>query len=671
MTNEYKYRISDAVVAQHRHATCVRLAAALAHGVAHLHAGLSALKPSMHRAGGCVFGALALALLLLPGALHAQELITERAWYEDKTGVLDWASTRREVFVPFDGALTQGVGTTPLWVRLRIDPQAQSDTRRSNPDDTLILRVWPTVLDQVMLFDPLDPQLGPRLAGDRYAWSEAEYPSLSLAFRIPRGNEPRYVWLRIETESTRRVAVDLQTLDVLWMIEVRQQLIFSVYLGLMLLFLSVALVHLLMDPDRLVSAFAWRQSFGLLFGMGYLRIALDGWVPALWSNHIFNALLFLAVLTGVWFEYVFFSELHPPNWARYLIKGTLAVLLGLTLLMLVGFSAALSLLLLALLVLPVLGLVITLQIPSPTPEDQGLRSLLPRALLVAIYAARALLMLASVVPALGLFETTQMPLSSLMLQQILLGSIMVIVLYFRAKRHLHVKMEFDTQLAVAREQVSRERAHREEHHNLLAMLAHELKTPLAAMKILVSLRNKPPNANATLHRMLSDMNQVIERCLQSVRTHEPALALQTQEIDVSQCMRLALARTAEVDRIEVTCPARLSWNTDAQVFQMVVCNLLDNAMKYSPAGSSVQLGVETTDTPMKALRLWVENAEGSAGVPDPDKVFEKYYRNPLASRHSGSGLGLYLARAFVKALGGKVHCATENHRVRFEVWLPN
>jgi len=618
--------------------------------------------------------AMVVLLWLLPIPVHAQDLITERAWHEDKTGALDWQSAGQEAFVPFEGALTQGFGRDPLWLRLRIDPQVNAAGGLWDPDEVLVLRVWPPLLDHVALFDPRDPRPTPRIAGDIHAWGAAEYPSLSFAFRIPRGEAPRYVWLRIETQSTRRVHVDVQTLEALWKVEFRQQLIFSVYLGVMLLFFGFAVIHWIMEPDRLVSAFALRQGFGLFFGltyMGYLRVALDGWLPAPWIDDIGNVLLFLAVLTGVWFEYVFLSELNPPSWARDLMRVIMVLLSIVMVLMLARFQVVMNFLFVILATLPLLGLFIALAIRPSTSEDGGIDPLLPRWVLVATYVARLVLMMLAVVPTLGLFETTEMPLSSVMLQQVLVGSLMVAVLYVRAKRQIRSRAQAVTQLAMAREHVSRERAHHEEHQKLLAMLAHELKTPLAAMKMLVSLRTTPPNANATLHRMLADMNSVIERCLQSVRTHEPTLALQPQEVDVPLFVRLALARTADADRIEVTCPARLSWHTDAQVFQMVMGNLLDNAMKYSPAGSPVQFGVETTDAPRRTLRLWVENEEGPAGVPDPAQVFEKYYRNPLARRHSGSGLGLYLTQVFVKALGGSVQCIASNGRVRFELCLPS
>ncbi|MFW2357555.1 ATP-binding protein, partial [Hydrogenophaga sp.] len=555
-----------------------------------------------------------------------------------------------------------------------IDPQADKGGGAWDPEETLVLRVWPTLLDEVALFDPLDPSLRPRLSGDKRAWSESEYPSLSFAFRIPRGEEPRHVWLRIETQSTRRVHVDLHTLESLWKVETRQQLVFSVYLGAMLLFLGFAVLNWFVEPDRLVSAFLMRQASALAFGLsylGYLRIALDGWIPVLWINDIGNVLLFLAVLTGVWFEYVFLSELNLPRWARLFMRTILTVLSCLMLLVLARVQLALDLLFLTLALLPVAGLLIALTLTPSGAQDEGVQPLLPRSVLVVTYAVRVVLMSLAVVPTLGLFETTAMPLSSVMLQQLLVGLLMAAVLYVRTKRHILKRTHAVTQLAIAQEHASRERAHREEHQKLLAMLAHELKTPLAAMKMLVSLRTTPPNANATLHRMLADMNHVIERCLQSVRTHEPTLALQLQVIDVPLCVRLTLARTADPDRIEVTCPALLNWHTDAQVFQMVMGNLLDNAMKYSPVGSVVQLGVETTEAPQRGLRLWVENEEGAAGAPDLAQVFEKYYRNPLARRHSGSGLGLYLTQVFVKALGGSVECSVANRRVRFELWLPN
>lgn len=113
-------------------------------------------------------------MLMFPIPLHAQDLIAERAWHEDMTGTLDWESAGSEAFVPFEGALTQGFGRAPLWLRLRIDPQANAAGGKWDPDEVLVLRVWPTLLDHVELFDPRDLRPTPRIAGGKHAWGAAE-----------------------------------------------------------------------------------------------------------------------------------------------------------------------------------------------------------------------------------------------------------------------------------------------------------------------------------------------------------------------------------------------------------------------------------------------------------------------------------------------------------------
>lgn len=619
------------------------------------------------------FAALAF-LLVLPLPVRAEGVVIERSWYEDRTGTLDWAAVRTRPFEPFNGVLTGGFGKSPLWIRLRIDPGAAGQSA-VDPNEPLILRVLPTVLDHVELFDPLDVRSTPRMSGDMHPWSQAEYPSLSLAFRIPRGEQPRDVWLRIQSEGTRRVQVEVASFGDTWRIDNRQNIGFSLFLGVMMLFLGFAVIYWIMAPELLLAVFAAKQFFGLVFAlvyMGHFRMLLDGWVPGPWVNQIGLGVLFLFVLTGTWFEILFLRELKPKRWIRRLMWGFLATIPALALLLLLGWvQLALNLLFLTLSLLPLLGLFIVLMVRYPRPAQTGLHPLLPKAVLVLTYVARAVLMLLSVLPALGLFETTDLPFTIVMLQHVLAGLVVVAVLQLRARRQFRARARAVTQLAIARDHTLQERAHREEQQKLLAMLAHELKTPLAAMKMLVSLRTPPPDASTTLHRMLADMNNVIERCLQSVRIQEPALVVHAQDIDVALKLRLSLIRVAHPERIEVICPSGLQWNTDPQVLQMVVGNLLDNALKYSPAGSPVVLSAERMDGPTGALRLWVENEEGHAGVPDPAHVFEKYYRNPLARRHSGSGLGLYLTQVFVKALGGSIRCVVSSRRVRFELCLPS
>jgi signal transduction histidine kinase len=92
---------------------------------------------------------------------------------------------------------------------------------------------------------------------------------------------------------------------------------------------------------------------------------------------------------------------------------------------------------------------------------------------------------------------------------------------------------------------------------------------------------------------------------------------------------------------------------DEAQLRQVLDNLLDNAIKYSPTGGDVHLGVEAAD---RAVRFSV--ADGGLGIPpaEQDRIFEKFYRlDPdMTGGVGGTGLGLYIARELVRRVGGKI-----------------
>jgi signal transduction histidine kinase len=73
---------------------------------------------------------------------------------------------------------------------------------------------------------------------------------------------------------------------------------------------------------------------------------------------------------------------------------------------------------------------------------------------------------------------------------------------------------------------------------------------------------------------------------------------------------------------------------------------------------------------MPGLQISVQNFPGVAGLPDPKKIFEKYYRSPGAHRQTGSGLGLYLVHSFSALLGGHVTYEVAQEQARFTLWIP-
>ena len=96
-------------------------------------------------------------------------------------------------------------------------------------------------------------------------------------------------------------------------------------------------------------------------------------------------------------------------------------------------------------------------------------------------------------------------------------------------------------------------------------------------------------------------------------------------------------------------------------------NLIENACKYGASESPVQVKLEAHNS---QACVEVSNLVSPSDWPDPDKVFDKYYRSPHARRQAGTGLGLYLAKNLMQVLGGNIKYCPQAAQVRFVVSLP-
>ncbi len=227
---------------------------------------------------------------------------------------------------------------------------------------------------------------------------------------------------------------------------------------------------------------------------------------------------------------------------------------------------------------------------------------------------------------------------------------------YRALRDSQTKAEREARL---------ERETRVQQGKFLAMLAHELRTSLSVLKMAVGQQPMAPKSIASAGRAMEAMGEIIERSIQVEQLADHRLLLEVMPCDVAGLIEAAVADRAGPERFHLRLEVRPTHYTDSKLLRVIVANLIDNAIKYGDP--SVLVEVVLTDA--EGLRLRVCNAVGPGGLPDAQQIFQKYYRAPQAHEITGSGLGLHIAHAMARLLGGELRYLAASDRVCFELRL--
>jgi signal transduction histidine kinase len=294
---------------------------------------------------------------------------------------------------------------------------------------------------------------------------------------------------------------------------------------------------------------------------------------------------------------------------------------------------------------------------------------LSRRLVLLFYTALLLMLALAALPALGVVHGSEVALYIVQAHGLVTAFLVLLLLQYRA--HVIGQQQRHVALALERSelQVQQEREIRTEQEKLLAMLAHELKTPLATMHMRL-------DANASggreIKQAIRDMNGVIERCQQTLQLSDRQLSPHPEMLDMVSLVRDAVSACASPQRVQLQAPPQLLVRSDRQLWFIVLNNLLENACKYAAPDAPIALHLDTLADAAGArlMQLEVANAPGKADWPDASQVFEKYYRSPHARRQAGTGLGLYLVRNLVQVMGGRIDYVPTAQTVRFVLQLP-
>ena len=228
----------------------------------------------------------------------------------------------------------------------------------------------------------------------------------------------------------------------------------------------------------------------------------------------------------------------------------------------------------------------------------------------------------------------------------------------------------------------------EEHDSFINAVTHELKTPIASIRLyLETLQSREVSdvqRREFYNIMLADadrLHNTVDQVLKAgvLREKKGAPGARSAVVDVAalarECAELAALRHHLVPaavELQIQQGASLLVRGDAEELRTVLANLLDNAVKYS--GSQVRIIVAVVSPSPQSV--WVRVIDRGVGIPKRQlkRIFNRFYRvQPLGVKAvKGTGLGLYIVRAIARAHGGRVfaHSEGEGHGATFTLELP-
>jgi two-component system sensor histidine kinase KdpD len=205
---------------------------------------------------------------------------------------------------------------------------------------------------------------------------------------------------------------------------------------------------------------------------------------------------------------------------------------------------------------------------------------------------------------------------------------------------------------------------------LLNSISHDLRTPLVSITgALSSLEESSPALDEEVRRSLIEtareeaerLNRLVGNLLDITRLEADVMHLHREACDVQELIGSSLEQVGtplKNRQVKVVIPAKLPLvNLDFVLFSRVLVNVIDNALKYSPADMPIDIRARVSD---HSLEITI--ADRGEGIPkeDLEHIFDKFYRVQRPYNVSGTGLGLSISKGIVEAHGGTIKA--ENRR---------
>ncbi len=595
-------------------------------------------------------------------------LVIEPALYVDATRSLGVEEVSRQVFKPFNLLLNRSFEPTTRWLKFKV----QIPAGQQSP---LVLVVGPYFLAELELYYEERGRWIKQLGGAKHPARQLNCSVGHHCFMLPdSGANQRTYFLRIHTLNGFFVSTKVIAFDSLVNETGSQSLLSGVQIGILLALIGWSAFYFMRERILAVGWFCLTQLCTLILycfsnGIIWREFVLES--PDSYPI-ILTTILCLRLIFATCLCLELSRRWQSRSWIRYYCLLWIAFWFGQISLTVLGQIKPYMLLMnwIFLFTAPyffAIAIYQSEQFSRPIRLVWTIGSLLVGILMGAdavLLMTDSDLSLLTLIPGAGASVLVALAIYSLLLD------------YSKMQREQLLQTMFE--LNMLKVQSDYEQLQLKERSTLIDMLSHELKNPLATMRMalgsLTSIFGRAEQSVelserfSSMTQSIDNMTQVIDRVGQVDAIDQKNFVLRFEKLAVLETIENLPLFVKHSGRVKILALREVNTQTDRLLFVTIINNLIDNAIKYSSCASLIEVKVSVVST--NKLLCTVSNDVEQNHEPDPTALFTRYYRGLYSHDKPGTGLGLVLIKSLCEILKGSVSYKFEDNRVCFFIELP-
>lgn len=614
--------------------------------------------------------------------MSAMAATFKQGFYIDPTDSLTVNEVSQQPFRHYKDNLHLGFIDGSVWVKIDIDTYTTQTDRAQKINEDQVLILSPFVLEKITVYEPFNQ-----------GWKTQSGGSLaSLASRIcPYGmhcfiltNEenvaPKMVFIKIKHTGYLTLKSEITSISALATITAvyTESITFAQSIALSLFIVSLVLI--LIDRSLFIVIYSVMQLSIFLYivfasGKMYLFFPLTSVENFSYLNYQFvNLRIFLIIFLG----YAFTKNYAPPNTYKQMIYLLLAC--SIFAFFLIAFDH---------MRLGIYLYVITIALNLPV-QFYGLQKSINMPINIQRLLKTSYLVFTSVViyGYINIFTGSEtltdrgaefIFFTNYRLNGLAFGVVVFLVLIFKYydEKIKSILREKDLQIDVETSRINNEKL--KERQTLIDILTHELKNPLTTLRFATyslnqklasdsETQSRTHRINATLDRMDQMINQVANsNKIDRFQIEQSPIEVNAKTL-ITQIIEDLLPSDVPLQRqFDMSVPEKMFFFGNTQMLVLIIENLISNALKYSKPNTLISIHGHQDH---EASLLSVSNQFPDNAKPDPDKLFERYYRHDAFQPMPGMGIGLSLIKDAAEKTGSDISFTLEDNLITFTLKVP-